>query len=1103
MVGENISHYKILEKLGEGGMGVVYLAEDTNLERKVAIKFLPHYISANSEERERFKIEAKAAAGLNHPNIATIYSIDETADQTFIAMEYIEGRELKSIVEMGHPDKPGEAPLLLPINDVINYGIQIAEGLEAAHEKGIVHRDIKSSNIMITNDGKVKITDFGLAKIKGGAQVTKIGTIVGTAAYMSPEQAKGEEIDHRTDIWSFGVVLFEMLTEHLPFCGEYENAMMYLIVNEDPEPLTRYRNDIPEALQIIIYKALQKNPGARYQTSIEMLTDLKRLQEGITSASAEFSFGRSRGIKPNNLPIQLTSFIGRENEITEVKKLLSIARMVTLTGPGGTGKTRLALQVAANLRDEFEHGIFFVALAPISDPKVVASTISQVLKVSEVSGQTPIESLKQYLLDKQMLLLLDNFEQILAAAILATELLTACSKLKILVTSRATLHVSGEQEFPVPPLSLPSLKYQPSLETLSQSEAVALFIHRGQAIKPDFTLDKENASEIAEICIHLDGLPLAVELAAARIKSITPQMMLPRLKSRLKLLTGGPRDLPTRQQTLLGTIEWSYALLNDDERKILRRLSIFAGGCTLEAAEAVCNTTTDLNMDILEGLASLVDKSLLRQFEDSRFLMLETIREFALECLITSGETESLHRAHRDLFLKLSEEAEPQLTGPHQKKWLEQLDQEHDNLRAAFDWSLKDKSNLEAGLRLGAALWRYWLMRGYLNEGRERLANLISNVGPSVCTEAQAKVLNGAGQLAQNQADYASARSFFEQSLVLYRRLGFKRGIATSLNNVGWLEWRLGNYTAARALSEESLVLNREMEDDRGIATSLNNLGFVAYHQGDYVAAHSFHQESLTLRRKIGDKRNIAFSLTTLGWTIEKQGDYDQASAMLEEAMAMFQELGDKQNLAFARIIFSDLVHHQFDYERAVYLIEEQVLPIDREIGSKYGIAFAVTILGDVMLHQGNYSRAAALHKESLALRKETEDKWGVAQSLHRLGEVGRYQGDHDRAFMLYRESLVLRKEMEDKMGIIECLEGLAGLASQQNKLVRALQLLESAKTLREKIGAPLPPCLRSDHEHILNTIQTRLGQQEYANAIALGSKMAIEQAIEFALLKM
>ena len=580
-------------------------------------------------------------------------------------------------------------------------------------------------------------------------------------------------------------------------------------------------------------------------------------------------------------------------------------------------------------------------------------------------------------------------------------------------------------------------------------------------------------------------------------------MMLPRLKSRLKLLTGGPRDLPTRQQTLLGTIEWSYALLNDDERKILRRLSIFAGGCTLEAAEAVCNTTTDLNMDILEGLASLVDKSLLRQFEDSRFLMLETIREFALECLITSGETESLHRAHRDLFLKLSEEAEPQLTGPHQKKWLEQLDQEHDNLRAAFDWSLKDKSNLEAGLRLGAALWRYWLMRGYLNEGRERLANLISNVGPSVCTEAQAKVLNGAGQLAQNQADYASARSFFEQSLVLYRRLGFKRGIATSLNNVGWLEWRLGNYTAARALSEESLVLNREMEDDRGIATSLNNLGFVAYHQGDYVAAHSFHQESLTLRRKIGDKRNIAFSLTTLGWTIEKQGDYDQASAMLEEAMAMFQELGDKQNLAFARIIFSDLVHHQFDYERAVYLIEEQVLPIDREIGSKYGIAFAVTILGDVMLHQGNYSRAAALHKESLALRKETEDKWGVAQSLHRLGEVGRYQGDHDRAFMLYRESLVLRKEMEDKMGIIECLEGLAGLASQQNKLVRALQLLESAKTLREKIGAPLPPCLRSDHEHILNTIQTRLGQQEYANAIALGSEMAIEQAIEFALLKM
>jgi predicted ATPase len=891
-----------------------------------------------------------------------------------------------------------------------------------------------------------------------------------------------------------------MLTGRLPFRGEYEAALMYSIVDEDPEPLAQYRPDVPEALQMIVAKALQKNAGTRYQTATEIWADLKSLQAGVTPAVVELSSRQPKEAKPDNLPIQLTSFIGREREIAEVKKLLTIARMLTLTGPGGTGKTRLALQVAASLCDEFEHGAFFVALAPINNPKLVASTIAPILGLREVGGQPPLESLKQYLRDKQMLFLLDNFEQVVTAATLVAELLTACPRLKILVTSRASLHVSGEQEFPVPPLSLPALKHLASLEILSRSEAVALFVQRAQAVKPDFALCNENASAVAEICIRLDGLPLAVELAAARIKLLTPQTMLPRLESRLKLLTGGPRDLPARQQTLRGAIEWSYALLDEDEKKLLRRLSVFAGGCTLEAAEAVCNTATDLNVEILDGLASLVDKSLLRQLEQPRFLMLETIRAFGLECLAANGEIEAFRRAHRDFFLKFSEEAEPQLTGPQQKTWLERLDQEHDNLRAAFDWSLNN-GDLEAGLRFGAALWRFWLIRYYLDEGRERLANLIAKADSSVCTEARAKVLNGAGTLAQNHVDCTAARSYFMESLALYRKLGNKRGIAATLNNLGWIAWRLGDNAAARALSEESLALHRELEDKRGIATSLNNLGFVAHHQGDYVAARSLHQESLTLRRELGDKRNVAFSLSNIGRAMQKQGDYAQASAVLEEASALFQELGDKQLFANTLNILADLSHDQSDEERAVKLIEEQSLPVVREIGSKYGIAFALRVLADVVHDQGNLSRAAALYEECLALQRETEDKWCVAQSLHRLGEVARHRGDYERAFALYKESLVLRKEMEDKMGIIECLEGLAGLACQQNHLARATQLFGLAEALREMIGAPRPPCLHNNHERMVTTTRTGLPQQEFIAALAQGRGMTIEQTITFALL--
>jgi predicted ATPase/class 3 adenylate cyclase len=483
----------------------------------------------------------------------------------------------------------------------------------------------------------------------------------------------------------------------------------------------------------------------------------------------------------NNLPIQPTPLVGREKEVAEVCLRLSRpeVRLLTLTGAGGTGKTRLGLQVAAELTDEFEDGVFFVSLAAISDPELVVPDVAGTLGVKETGGQPLLKSLEYYLREKHILLVLDNFEQVLEAAPMVSELLSAAPNLKVLATSRISLGLYGEYEYSVPPLDLPDLERAPSVERLSQYEAVRLFVERAQAAKADFSVTNENAPAVAEICHRLDGLPLAIELAAARIKLLTPQAMLARLGNRLKLLTGGARDLPERQRTLRGTIRWSYELLEEGEKVLFARLAVFSGGGTLEAIEAICDAEGDLPVDVLDGVSSLVDKSLLRQEEEEggepRFVMLETIYEYAREKLENSGEAETIKRAHAEYFLALAEKAEPKLTTAEQGAWLERLETEHDNLRAALSWSLGRKDQ-ELALRLGGALWRFWFLRSHLSEGLQWLGEVLSLRGGF--TALRAKALNGAGDLVWSQGNYDRAKELYEESLALSRQLGDKRGIA-------------------------------------------------------------------------------------------------------------------------------------------------------------------------------------------------------------------------------------------------------------------------------------------------------------------------------------
>lgn len=624
---------------------------------------------------------------------------------------------------------------------------------------------------------------------------------------------------------------------------------------------------------------------------------------------------------PTNLPASLNAFIGREKEAAGVRSLLwrMDVRLLTLVGPPGIGKTRLSVEVASSLLNDFTDGVFFVPLAPITDPDMVMPAIARALQVRETPDRPLQEAVKSHLQGKRLLLLLDNFEQVVRAAPLVTDLMLAAPRLKVLATSRIPLHVYGEQEFPVPPLSLPA-KGQLLPEQLTGYEAIQLFVRRSQAVRPDFSITTGNAEAVADVCRRLDGLPLAIELAAARSKYLQPGILLSQLErtGHLGVLTGGAQDLSARQQTLRAAIEWSYSLLNQDEQRLLRRLAVFAGGFTPEAAEAVCQPTgteekTGYAQSALDAIISLADKSLLTQdrlAEGLRFGMLETLREYAFEQLEAGHETEAVQRQHARYYLKLAERAESQLMGGEQEAWLRRLEEEHDNIRVALRWCVERKES-EIALRLSGALTRFWYRRGHISEGRGWLDMVLATAERALqppddastqesrsMMEAWAKVLNGAGILASVQGDYNASRPRFEAGLALARKLGDKQSIANTLHNLGTGAQEQGDYASARSMHEESLALRRELGDKRGVGMSLNNLGIILKEQGDHAEARAHQEEGLALRRELGDKWGVAMSLNNLGVIAEEQQDYDAARLYLEQSLALRQDLDDKVGIA-------------------------------------------------------------------------------------------------------------------------------------------------------------------------------------------------------------
>jgi predicted ATPase/Tfp pilus assembly protein PilF/DNA-binding XRE family transcriptional regulator len=685
-----------------------------------------------------------------------------------------------------------------------------------------------------------------------------------------------------------------------------------------------------------------------------------------------------------SVPLPLTPLLGREGEEVVVTTLLQRQeiRLLTLTGTGGVGKSRLALQVAAAVGDCFADGALLVELAPLPEAGLVLPSVVKALGLEESGAQTPEDLLKTSLRDRRMLLVLDNFEHVLHSAGALARILAACPGIKALITSRAPLRVRGEHAYPVPPLALPDPAEASDPATASRSPAVALFLQRAQALRHDFTLTDANSAAVAAICAHLDGLPLAIELVAARITLFSPADLLAQLDHPLALATGSMRDLPERQRTLRATLKWSYDLLSGNEQRLFGRLAVFSGGGTLAAAGAICGNGLG---DISALLEALLDQSLIRRVPESeavpRFDMLEMIREYALECLQESAEEPALRRAHATFFLALAEEAERALTGPEQGVWLNRLAREHDNLRAALHWA-RNSDAVEIGLRLAGATWRYWYTRGYLREGRGWLEDLLARADRASGTIVDAyriKALTGTGVLAAYLGDTARALALFSTTVELARQQGDTRLLAAALHNLATTLHDLGDSDRAWALHEESLALKRALGDKQGTAMSLNNLGDIARAQGRYEQAWGLLEESLVLARELGDSRGVALVLDNLGLVALQQGRYDQAAELCAESLALARALQNTQ-----------------------------------------GIASAMGNLAAVATVQGEYEQATALYSESLALYQAAGDQWGLADTLEGLADVAYRQGHWEHAAQLYGSTAAQRETLGVRPPVVQ-----------------------------------------------------------------------------------
>ena len=826
-VEQQLGNYRLKHLLGRGAFADVYLGEHLYLSTPVAVKVL--HSGLDSTRLADFLTEARHVSHLVHPHIIRVFDFGLESEVPFLVMDYAPNGNLRQKHSSG---------LTVPLLTTVTYVMALASALQYAHDQHLLHRDLKPENALLGPRHEVLLCDFGLALLTSDQEPLQVKERFGSLSYMAPELIRGQPVP-ASDQYSLAVMVYEWLCGHLPFEGlsvHMSNQHLYI----DPPSLCDEHPDIPRAVEQVVLKGLSKEPAQRFVDVLSFARALEEASQAVLSPhvfatlpavlhSEADVFTESTDTRYQNVPVPLTPLIGREREREALRELLlhPEVRVVTLTGIGGIGKTHLALSVGNEVQEAFAQEVCFVSLAKITDPEGVIPAITHALVLPEREDRNPAEHLKIFLRDKHLLLILDSFEQVLLKAPLLADLLSSCPDLKILVTSRALLHIGGECEFTLQALEVPDMQHVPDLESLSQVASVSLFVQRTQNMLPEFQLTCENARDIAEICTRLEGVPLAIELAAAQGKLFPPKILLTRLEHPLEALTGRRKDAPAHQQTLLKTLRWNDALLSSDEQTLFQRFAVFVGGCSLQAVEALSKTLGSLGTSVLDGVLSLVDNNLLRYSASSegetRLSYLKMIRAYALKRLEECGELEQARDAHADYYLAYAEEAESVLAGDEQAAWQASLAREVGNLRAALEWLLERKKGEEA-LRLASALQRFWSLPGYLDEGRSFLKqalNLAEESQVAVSATVRAKALYAAGWLAFKQEEPGNATPLLEESLRLFRSVGDKRGEASALTCLSTILHDRGEGGKATALLKAGVKLYREIGENGNLAESM------------------------------------------------------------------------------------------------------------------------------------------------------------------------------------------------------------------------------------------------------------------------------------------
>jgi non-specific serine/threonine protein kinase len=962
--GRRLGNYEIVAPLGAGGMGEVYRAKDIRLGREVALKVLPADVASDADRLARFEREARTVAGLNHPNIVTLFSVEDDGGTRFLTMELVEGRSLDQHV----------APGGLPVARVVELGIALADALAAAHEKGVVHRDLKPANVMLTREGRVKVLDFGLAKLDGpgtftdatqaatlAAPLSTAGQVLGTVPYMAPEQLRGETVDSRSDLFALGTVLYELAAGRRPFEGATLGIVSSAILRDTPIRLASVRADIPADLDGIVARCLEKEPGARFQRALDLGDALRRVGQG-----------QEAGTVMRLPPTPSTPLLGREETlIAAAARLRAGARVLTVTGYGGTGKTRFSIELFRRLAPDYAGGAAFVSLASVTAAAEVLPAVAVTLDIAEAPGRPALDALCTVIGERRVLLLLDNLEQVLESAGEIAMLVSRCPGLQVIATSRAPLKIGAESEFVLPPLALPP-RDTTSLDALRDCPSIALIVQRAERVKPDFVLTPANAEAIAAICRRLDGLPLAIELAASRVRVLEPAALLQRLDHALDLLTSGDRDLPHRQRTLRATISWSYSLLDAAEQRLLCRASVFHEGWTLEAMEQVCYADDERHR-ALDQLESLVEKGLVRVVgSGARYALLETIRAFAAEQLHAGGAVDATRQAHADYFVGFAAEVAAGIFGTTQLEAMRRGRDDNANTQAAIQWLAAlarsgDLVALEKGLLLCGQLDWFWHIGAQHFTARVWLDLLLSLAADRPPTRGRALSWLAAGMVATTTGEWERSLGEWARGFEDGKAVGDEAAAAEGIMGVGYCHLSLGRMEEARAALDEAIARSVRSGFDFMQALSKSLKGMLLFVTGNLESGLALVEEARQIHSLMNDHEGRGVANSLLAQMTFSRGDTGRALALYHEALASLQAVGDHPEIArvycemgWTALAAADPSAAQQAFVRAVHEYDG--------VGSPRGTGLALLGLAAVEAAEGRSERAVAIAAAAQAL---------------------------------------------------------------------------------------------------------------------------------------